>query len=182
MEISDAILITIKAAGGSILGRTTIQKLIYFESIYGLVDAKYRPHYYGPYSAEVSGTIQELTDLDFLKEEIETAETTGFPVPDDWKRYRYFLSSDGKEVVDHLEKESKVEYDKIFNLVSICKDTVNLDVNILSLTAKVIYILSSQGKPMTVDEIRVAAESFGWRLSESRIEGAVELLKQLKNF
>jgi uncharacterized protein YwgA len=48
-----------------------------------VVDIKYRPHYYGPNSAQVAGATQELIDLDFLKEEIDTAKTTGFPVPDD---------------------------------------------------------------------------------------------------
>lgn len=179
MNIFDAILTTIKAAGGSITGRTTIQKLIYFEDISNLVDIKYRPHYYGPYSAEVAGAIQELIDLGFLKEEIETAETIGFPVPDDWKRYSYTLTSDGREVVEQINKENKEEYNEIFTLVSICKKTVELDANMLSWAAKVHYILSSEGKSMTLDEIQNTAESFGWKLSQYQIDGAVELLKQL---
>lgn len=180
MELMDAVLLTIKAAGGSILGRTTIQKLIYFESILGFVDAKYRPHYYGPYSAEVSGTIQELIYLDFMKEEIETRGTTGFSVSDDWKRYCYTLSKDGQEIVEQLKKENTDKYDKIIALVEICKETVNLDVETLSWAAKVHYILSGQGRPMTREEIINVADSFGWRLSQSQINDAVELLKQLK--
>ena len=179
MIIFDAILATIKAAGGSITGRTAIQKLMYFENVSKLVDIKYRPHYYGPYSAEVAGAIQELIDLDFLKEDIETAKTTGFPVPDDWKRYRYTLTSDGNKVVEHINQESEAEINKISNLVSICQKTVNLDANMLSCAAKVYYIISSQSKRMTINEIQKTAGSFGWNLSQNQINGAVDLLKQL---
>lgn len=180
MEIADAILVTIKAAGGCISGRTTIQKLIYFESLFNLVDANYRPHYYGPYSSDVSSIIQELTYLDFLKEEVETRETTGFTVSGDWKRYCYTISNDGNEIIEHIKKEHTKEYSEIVNFVKICKKTTNLDVNILSWAAKVNYILLKQGAPMTPEEITTIAESFGWKLSQDQIDNAVELLKQLK--
>jgi uncharacterized protein YwgA len=179
MIIFDAILATIGVAGGSITGRTTIQKLIYFEKVFKLVDINYRPHYYGPYSGEVAGAIQELIDLNFLKEEIDTAETTGFTVPDDWKRYRYTLTSDGNKVIEQINKESKAEIRRISNLVMTCQETVNLDAKMLSCAAKVYYIISSQSKPMTVNEIQKTAGSFGWNLSQHQINGAVDLLKQL---
>ncbi|VVB86203.1 Uncharacterised protein [uncultured archaeon] len=181
MELLDAILITIKAAGDCIPGRTAIQKLVYFESVFGLVDVKYKPHYYGPYSSEVSSTIHELTYLDFVKEEVETRETTGFAVSEDWKRYCYTISRDGNEIIEYLKKEHPDDYNKIVNLVKICKKTSNLDVNILSWAAKVNYILSEQGKPMTPEEITLTAESFGWKLDPSQIDIAVELLKQLNS-
>lgn len=179
MEISDAILVTIKSAGGNIIGRTAIQKLIYFESIFGLVEANYRPHYYGPYSNDVSEGIQELTELDFLKEEIETSETTGFFVPNDWKRYRYELDSDGNEVVSFIKEENKEEYDQILKIVELCSKNVNLDVNMLSWAAKVNLILSNQVKPMSIDEIKVTAESFGWEITESQVNKAIQLLEEL---
>lgn len=180
MNVFDAILTTIKAAEGSIAGRTAIQKLVYFEHISQLVNAKYRPHYYGPYSAEVAGTIQELIDLDFLKEEVDTAENTGYSVPEDWKRYRYSLSADGVKAVEQIKKENSAEYTKISNVVSICNNTVKLDTNMLSWAAKVHYILSSQNRTMVLDEIPHTAKSFGWTLSQLQINKAAELLRQLK--
>ena len=47
MDVSDAIITVVKVAGDNILGRTAIQKIVYFLSISGIVDIKYRPHYYG---------------------------------------------------------------------------------------------------------------------------------------
>jgi len=181
LDISDAILTTVKAAGGEIIGRTAIQKLIYFESIFGLVEANYKPHFYGPYSSDVSEGIQELTELDFLKEEIETSKTTGFLVPNDWRRYRYELDSDGDEVVSIINKDSKDEYDKIFKIVELCVKTVTIDVRILSWAAKVNLIRSNQGKPMTKDEIKSTAESFGWKITEPQFDNAIQLLKELEH-
>ncbi len=66
------------------------------------------------------------------------------------------------------------------NLVNICKKTANLDVKILSWAAKVNYILSEQGKPMTPEEITLTADSFGWKLNQAQINNAIELLKQLE--
>ncbi len=180
MNVFDAILTTINAAEGSIAGRTAIQKLVYFEHIPKLVNVKYRPHYYGPYSAEVAGTIQELIDLDFLKEEVDTAENTGYSVPEDWKRYRYSLSADGIKAVEQIKKENSAEYDGISKVVSVCKKTVKLDGNMLSWAAKVHYIVSSQNRAMILDEIQHTANSFGWTLSQPQINKAAELLKQLK--
>ena len=174
MEISDAILTTIEAAGGKIVGRTAIQKLIYFESIFGLVEANYKPHFYGPYSSDVSEVIQELTELDFLKEEIDII------IPTVWRRYRYELDSDGTEVVSTIKEENRAEYDKIFEIVKLCEKNVDFDINMLSWAAKVNLILSNQGKPMTKDEITSTAESFGWKITEPQVNNAIQLLKELE--
>lgn len=179
MEISDAILVAIKAAGGTISGRTAIQKLVYFAVYFKLVESKYKPHYYGPYSTEVSTILQELTYLNFINEEVETRETTGFTVSEDWKRYFYTISKDGDEIIKHLKNENKSEYKQISDLVKICKETANLDGNTLSWAAKVHYILLKQDKSMTPKEVTTSAQSFGWDLSKNQIKDGEKLLIKL---
>lgn len=174
LELLDTILLTIESAGGTIPGRTTIQKLIYFESMWGVVEANYIPHYYGPYSAEVSGTIEGLVSLNFIEEK----ETSFFTK--DWKRYEYKLSEDVSKLIEILKDENKKDYEKIFNLVKICKENTNLNANILSCAAKVKHILSKQNKPMTYNEIINTAKSFGWKLSEDQIDSAAKLLNNLR--
>jgi len=78
-----------------------------------------------------------------------------------------------------VSEKSRPLQNKISNLVRTCKETVNLDANMLSYSAKVYYIISSQSKPMTVNEIQKTAGSFGWNLSQNDINDAVDLLKQL---
>lgn len=180
MDVSDAIIATIGAAGGEIIGRTTIQKLIYFETVSHLADTDYRPHYFGPYSSEVAGSIQELTALGFLLEEIETRETTHYPVSNDWKRYSYKLTRDGQDFLEATKQEFHEQYEQIARLVELCKKGSNLNPQILSWAAKVNFISSQQGKKIIrSNEIRSKAEELKWNLSEGQIGEAIKLLRDL---
>jgi len=179
LDLPDAIIVTLGIAGDKIKGRTTIQKLIYFESDLNLVAAEYRPHYYGPYSSEVAGMIQELIALGFIDEAIETRESTGFSVSDDWKRYHYELTDDGKEFLKTVESQFSEEYNKISKLVKICKDRSNLNPTILSCAAKVDYIAHQEKTIWDLEKIKLRAEALNWNLSPDQIEEATKLLADL---
>ncbi|MGP8329685.1 MAG: hypothetical protein ACT6FF_05160 [Methanosarcinaceae archaeon] len=179
LEISDAILATVKMAGDRVLGRTAIQKLVYFLTINNIVDARYRPHYYGPYSVDIANSIQMLSSIDFITEEIETPETTEYSVPANWKRYRYSLSPDGKEIFEDIKKQNEYEYGKLSNIIEICGTTTYYNMDILSWAAKVHYILFKKGESMTYHAVIHTADSFGWKLSPTQVEKGIELLKNL---
>lgn len=179
MDVSDAIITVVKVAGDNILGRTAIQKIVYFLSVFEIVDVKYRPHYYGPYSADVASSTQMLASIDFLNETVETPRTTGYSVPENWKRYHYSLSSEGEQFVKDLKVSNIGDFNEISRIVKICKDTVDFNPDILSWVAKVNYILSKKKEPMTYDAITSTASSFGWDLSSEQIEMALELLQSL---
>jgi uncharacterized protein YwgA len=179
MDVSDAIIMVVKVAGDNILGRTAIQKIVYFLSVFEIVDVKYRPHYYGPYSADVASSTQMLASIDFLNETVETPRTTGYTVPDNWKRYHYSLSSEGEQFVKELKRSNIADFNEISRIIKICKDTVNFNPDILSWAAKVNYILSKKKEAMTYDAITSTAGSFGWDLSSEQIEMAIELLQSL---
>ncbi len=179
MDVSDAIIMVVKVAGDNILGRTAIQKIVYFLSVFEIVDVKYRPHYYGPYSADVASSTQMLASIDFLNETVETPRTTGYSVPENWKRYHYSLSSEGEQFVKELMRSNIEDFNEISRIIKICKDTVNFNPDILSWAAKVNYILSKKKEPMTYDAIISTAGSFGWDISSEQIEMAIELLQSL---
>jgi uncharacterized protein YwgA len=179
LEISDAILVAVKVAGNNALGRTSIQKLIYFLSIFEIVEVKYLPHYYGPYSADVASSIQMLSSIDFLKEKIETPETTGYSVPENWKRYLYSLSTEGEQIVKDFKKTNMGKYSEIHRIIKICKDSVNFNPDILSWAAKINYILSKKKEPMNYEAIINTADSFGWKLSPEQVKMGAKLLKNL---
>lgn len=179
MDASDAIIAVVKVAGNNILGRTAIQKIVYFLSISGIVDVKYRPHYYGPYSADVASSIQMLASIDFMNETVETSKTTGYTVPENWKKYHYSLSSDGEQFFEEFKKSNKADFDEISRIVEICRNSENFNPEILSWAAKVNYILSKKKEPMTYDAIITTADSFGWDLSQEQVDMALELLRNL---
>jgi hypothetical protein len=180
MDVPDAIIVTLGAAADNVIGRTAIQKLIYFESIMNLVDANYRPHYYGPYSSEIAGTIQELTALGFVEEKLETKETTGYFVSDEWKRYCYRLTNEGSGFLSAAKKDDPETFDKIFEVVRICGWISNFNPKILSWAAKVHYIESHNDTTMDSKEIISNAKEMGWELTEENIKIAIDLLDDLK--
>ncbi len=180
MDVPDAIIVTLGAVSDKIIGRTAIQKLIYFEMLFDLVDANYRPHYYGPYSSEVAGTIQELAALGFVEEKIETRETTGYTVSDEWKRYCYKLTNDGLGFLEAVKKEDYENYDRISKIVKTCWKRSKLNPQILSWAAKVHYIASNEEKAMKFKDIIHTAKEFKWDLTEENIKVAVDLLNDLE--
>ncbi|MDI6897477.1 hypothetical protein [Methanocella conradii] len=179
IDLLDAIVLTIKAANNQISGRTAIQKLLYFESMAGVIEAKYRPYYYGPYSSELMGTIESAVKLNFIDENLDVFNGKMDADSVEWKRYVYSLTEDGKELAEQLIKEHEPDYEKINCIVNTCKKISDLDVNTLSYAAKIHYILSSKKKPMMINEITEMASSFGWKLSKPKVEKAIGLLQAL---
>ncbi|NLM29590.1 MAG: hypothetical protein GX216_04050 [Methanomicrobiales archaeon] len=180
MDEFDGVLAMLNAAGGRIPGRTTIQKLGYFATLPDAIRAHYRPHYYGPYSADIAGAIQTLISYGFIEERLETSVAPESAATPDWKRYTYSLTTDGERLVQRLEKEHASEFREIEEIVSICRDTANLDSKTLSWAAKIHYIQALEKKDMSHSEIRETARTLNWDLTEDQIERGVNLLKNLQ--
>ena len=179
MDEFDGVLVMLKAAGGRIPGRTAIQKLGYFSTIPGAIGAHYRPHYYGPYSADIAGAIQALVSYGFIEERVETPVAPGSAAAPDWKRYTYSLTADGERLVQRLETEHAPEFREIEEIVSICRDTANLDSKTLSWAAKVHYIQTLEQRDLSHDGIREIARTLNWDLTEDQIDRGVNLLTSL---
>ncbi|CAJ36313.1 hypothetical protein [Methanocella arvoryzae] len=184
MDPMDAILLTIDAAGGTVSGRTAIQKLVYFESQATEINACYQPYYYGPYSAEVAGATQSLVSLHFLTEEIDYKESKKLHGSEDWKTYKYKLSDDGKKVLDMIKKKYPEECEEIKKIVEICKQESDLDIGRLSRAAKVHYLFNTltcqDGTALSISDISVISEEYGWQLSEDDVENAFDLIGSIQ--
>jgi HD superfamily phosphohydrolase len=68
MSPYDFVHLTCHALGGEIKGRTKLQKTDYFLGVLtdSLPELGYRPHFYGPYSAEVAGAVGKLRARGFV--------------------------------------------------------------------------------------------------------------------
>ncbi|WP_067052335.1 hypothetical protein [Methanofollis ethanolicus] len=177
MDEFDGILVLLDAAEGRIAGRTTIQKLGYFSTIRGAVRAHYRPHYYGPYSADIAGAIQTLVSYGFIEERVETPAGAG-ETPD-WRRYTYTLTDDGRELVQEMKEEYPRDAAEVKEVVDICRDAADLDSKTLSWAAKVHYIQTREMRDMSPDEIREIARTLNWDLSEGQVQKGMDLLTNL---
>ncbi|MEM2944620.1 MAG: hypothetical protein QW087_07770 [Methanomassiliicoccales archaeon] len=181
MDVFDAVLVAVYAAGGNITGRTAIQKMLYFAKERGLVKTTYIPHYYGPYSAEVADVVQELVCMGFLHEEVEADENADPFLPEGWRRYAYRLTPDAEKVIEEIRDENGGEFDKLSMLVKSWKNCAGLNAKILSCAAKVHYICSKKKKSVTAEDIMEEARYFGWELSQDQVHKAVKLLESISS-
>lgn len=173
MDSSTVMLLMIDAAGGSVEGRTTLQKWFYFASVKTKLDFGFIPHFYGPYSEVVTRTLNDLIASDFLH---ETGRVTRY----DRIIYTYTLTEDGRKISADLKKSHKELYQSLKEIVETCTNVVGNNINILSWAAKVYYLLHSKGKQITYGEIKNIGKNLGWQLSKEEIDSAVKLLSALK--
>lgn len=174
----DFVLSMIAGFGGQVQGRTLLQKRAYFVAqLAGLpVDLGYDAHYYGPYSAVVDNCVARLKSLGFVVEEnlgFGVSGGSGFEI----KRYDYRITEDGKRVFAPIQHSE--EYRRIERACIQIREAGDPNYFVLSIAAKVDFILGRRGKAMSRDEIIREAQKFDWRIQEDALNGAVDFLARL---
>jgi hypothetical protein len=149
--------------------RTKIQKIIYFASQLGITKDTFTPHYYGPYSKEVAETMESLVSSGFIREDVVLFQG-GIG-------YLYSLTLDGEVVATEITKKYPAsECAKLREIIDACKDAPPL---LLSLAAKVHFILKQKRIPMTLEQICEHAKGLNWQISSEQINIACMLLEKL---
>ena len=171
MSINDAILAILDDE--STHGRTMLQKKMYFLSVLTDENFGFRPHFFGPYSSQVSTSLSALDEADFVEETRKGyGVTTNFG---EMSRYDYELSDSGREVVES-RAEIKSRYSEYLDMIN--NSGIASDINTISIAAKVHFILADQGEA-TSSQITEQAESLGWNVSEKDIKRVVKSLESL---
>ncbi len=174
MTPMEFIIAVVHSAGDSVQGRTLLQKLCFFTSRLARVDAQlgFDAHYYGPYSSTLELTVSQLKSIGFLSE-----ESTGFGVYSsgfEMKRYDYRLTQEGLQIASTIEKTD--EYARVRSAVEAIKKAGGLDYIALSFAAKVFFIVTKQGVPMSKQAIQTEAPKFNWNIPETSAVKAVDFL------
>ncbi len=160
---------------GEVRGRTAIQKLVYLSKVIipELNIPPYKPHYYGPYSPGLSLALEKMVSYSFLDE---------IRIPGSmYDAYTYKLTTDGQEIANEIKQSNQQEYEKINELVKVCKKFSGLKSTPLSYAAKAFYMVHSQpGKKLTYDDAVNYAKNLGWQISEREVEQGAQLLEKLK--
>jgi hypothetical protein len=142
-------------------------------------DFAFRPHYYGPYSPMIEQALDELIGAGFLevKREVYGLDyQRGFEM----KRFDYHLTPSGEKLAEELKEKHGSESAKISGFVKKMDDVGNPDYLDLSVAAKVFFILDKQGEEMAINEIEKEARGLDWRISETDVGKAVDILRQLE--
>jgi uncharacterized protein YwgA len=178
MRPYDLILMVVSEEPRSTLvGRTLLQKKIYFlnELLHGSVS--FSPHNYGPFSAQVARAVDSLVAAGILDEEAEKVT----PVETPWgesTRYQYVVR-DKQKISEIIRKNAPGEYDT----ASSCLKKLNArpearDYKTLSIAAKVHQILRLK-KKLRINEFPKEADKLGWKLKKPDIDRAVKFLSSL---
>ena len=179
MRPTDFILSLIDASGGTIAGRTLLQKRAFFvtELIGEDFGLKFDAHYYGPYSPTVEGTATQLKNLGFLQE-----SSTGFGIISDgfeMRRYDYALTDDGRYLVKRLRETP--EYHEISDAMSRILSAGNPNYMELSIAAKAYFLLKKKaGKGMSFRDLIQEAEKYSWNISKESVVRAINFLKSIE--
>lgn len=169
MKLDDGILLVVQACGSTPVGRTALQKLMYFASKLGVVETEFNAYYYGPYSQQVANEVASLVDLDFLD------ECSGFVYASGNTGYSYRLTEDGRRVLP----DANGHKDAIEKVVSSAISYFSLNPRLLATAAKVHFILQETGTPMVPQTIRARAGHLGWDIDEPNIVKVIDYLKEL---
>ncbi len=182
MSRSDSLLMMIAASDEGIYGRTTVQKLAYFAAEQGYLDATFRPHYYGPYSEEVANTLESLTSLGYLREDVialgEQSDQFLARISGDVKAYRYELTDEGRQVLTEIKGENPEDWQRMSEFMADIAGSTELNPAVLSVAAKVHYVRKRMGhrKKVSSSVIINQARRYHWNLTEENIERATRLL------
>jgi len=179
MRALDAVVLTLRAnaeaeAGGGAgmpIGRTALQKLVYFVSLDMDVDAWFYAHYYGPFSEDVSMEIARLWGHGLIREDAPTRTKPGCT---------YTLTKGGLRLGEKVAGENGAEYARIASIVEMCRDFCGLRQLQLAFAAKSHYLRTRKNAPHAgPSELSAMGSKIGWVMSEDDVNSGLELLRRL---
>ncbi len=176
--LDDVVFALLSASGGHVEGKTIAQKLAYFLGVRTGIDLGFAPHFYGPFSRALDQEMQLLT-LNGLVDEttaILGTNRSGWPI----RQFSLEWTDEGKAVA----KSRNDEVPELFKEASEVVDIVTERLRVLtprgvSLPAKVHYVLSSEGRPLSIEDVSTLSNELGWEVSENDVDNSVGLLEDL---
>jgi len=174
--VRDVTLLAYKAFGGTIHGRTMLQKRVYFLSVYLREDLGYEPHYYGPYSSEVATANAEMKSVGFLLEFPlgYGVDQRGFELA----RYDYKLTEAGSRLAERKAIANPELWPRIEGAAKLLSEAGNLNYMELSIAAKAYYVLTQLKRQATLDDISAMLPRFGWSVSKDELAKAAAFLEK----
>lgn len=175
----DFVHLALHAMGGSIQGKTKLQKTVYFLGIITGCrdDLGYRPHFYGPYSDEVADAVGQLKALGFVDTTTSAwgIDQRGFEV----RRTDYTLNEDGKAIAAIKAEKLADLWKKLQDAVPMLAKAGDLDYMKLSVAAKTYFMLEKKGGGATRQDLVALANRFGWSVTAEQVQQAGDFLQDL---
>lgn len=173
-DVYDAIALTLRANNDELSNRTTLQKLIYFETlkIESLETIMYRNHFYGPFSHQVASALDDMIAFSYLNEHVFSTYNL--------ESYHYELTKFGKNYANKVKTKFSKQFEIISNIVKACNAHCQLQAKPLSYSAKAHYILVNGGQQeYTIEDVQNTAKKFDWEISTDGAKNGLRLLGDL---
>lgn len=180
MNTYDFVHLTLLAMGGTIRGKTKLQKTVYFLGVItdDIEELGYRAHYYGPYSDEVANAVGRLRALGFVSKSTTTwgIDARGFEIA----RTDYSLTEEGQTVAELKAQRHSEFWGRLQRAISALREAGDLNYVKLSVAAKTFFILGREGAATTRENLVGLARKFGWSVSSAEVTEATDFLKSLE--
>jgi hypothetical protein len=180
MDARDFVQLCLLAMDGGFQGKTKLQKTVYFLALMTdcLDGLGYRPHYYGPYSEDVTEAIDWLRVIGAVDQSSAGAgmvDRAGFEI----RRVDYRLNDQGKRFVAAAKNRHPERWDRLHRAAGVLKGAGDLDYVSMSIAAKTYFLLQENPGPASREELARIAARFGWDVTPQQIEQAASYLERL---
>lgn len=177
-DARQVVLFVVSELGDRRNGKTFIQKVCFFVGRLTGHRLGFGPHFYGPYSDDVSAEIAYLVGGDLL---VESRQGSGVVGETGWElaHIGYCLTDKGRDGLGFLEAKHPTESALVRSAVRQVLSAGPLDYVELSVAAKAVWIEEANGKSLDPGSIASAATRFGWLVSGKQVERASEFLRKL---
>ncbi|WP_216830102.1 YwgA family protein [Alkalihalobacterium elongatum] len=158
-------LLTMFQQAGEIVGRKKLQKIVFISKKLDIpFSERFKFHMFGPYSEELTLRIEELCNLGFLQETLETKSG--------YQQYRYILTEEGEKFLDMYT----LDLPDIKPRVSSMNDQSS---RFLELVSTVLYFDELE-KEEIVEKVMTVKKKQNY--TEEEMERAFAYIEQLKMF
>lgn len=173
MRLDELVLVAIgEGCEVGVRGRTRLQKLLYFVCEKLAVDARYSPHYYGPYSDEVARATQSLVARGLVREEVQSVNSAG---PFEGRLHAYTAADPGRELLEVIRKEHREDYQRASAELARLLEG-NPSTRALAVASKLHMVVGKSSGPVRVTDLERRAAKFGWRVSPADVSAGVRFL------
>ena len=176
IDTRDLIILILEAAfmsSDQVNGKTSIQKIAYFSVSSLGIDNDFKPHYFGPYSHQITSSVEELISLGFVEEKVAFTQNKR-------KMYSYSLTQDGKLYSSKLSKTLKNIFQEIKKIVDSINQIQQDQINRLSCAAKIHYLNNiTKSNKIDIDTAIKNARKLGWNMNEQQIINGKNALENI---
>jgi len=154
------------------IGRTAMQKLVYFEAQKIPSEIAFNAHYYGPFSSDLAESLARLGAFGYVREDA---------LDDHALAYECRLTRYGRALATDLSGEEPANYEKIKDVVRLAAEHCDLRQLALAHAGKTHFLRTNIAKRNASNqEIVESGKKLGWNMEEKDVENGLRLLRVLK--